>query len=72
MMDLDKYVLRESARRFTFPRDLVDPPPETFREYVLAGLQRKPQYEGTAPDAVVAGRRAANKRARVARRANRA
>ena len=39
---------------------------------ILAGLQGKPIYQGTVPSKVKAKRRAANKRARVARRANRA
>ena len=39
---------------------------------ILIGLQSKPIYQGTVSAKVKAKRRAANKRARVARRANRA
>lgn len=39
---------------------------------ILAGLQSKPIYQGTVSAKTKAKRRAANKRARVARRANRA
>ena len=43
----------------------------TYAFRILLALQAKPMYEGTVPAAVKARRRAANKRARVARRANR-
>lgn len=45
--------------------------PSDYQLVVLAALQRKPMYEGTVPERVVAKRRAANKRARAARRLNR-
>lgn len=43
--------------------------PYGFR--ILLALQSKPMYEGTVPADVKARRRAANKRARAARRNNR-
>ena len=43
----------------------------TYGFRILLALQDKPMYEGTVPYAVKARRRAANKRARVARRNNR-
>lgn len=43
----------------------------TYGFRILWALQGKPMYEGTVPDAVKARRRAANKRARAARRNNR-
>lgn len=45
--------------------------PSSYSVAILRGLQGKSLYEGTVPAKVKAERRAANSRARVARRANR-
>ncbi|WP_280195937.1 hypothetical protein [Nocardia farcinica] len=42
-----------------------------YARAILLGLQRKHIYEGTVPEAEVARRRARNRAARKARRANR-
>lgn len=54
--------------------DILNPPLsglEKTQRVILAALQGKPLYAGTVPAHVKARRRAANKAARVARRANR-
>jgi hypothetical protein len=45
--------------------------PTTYELAILNGLQSKQVYQGTVPGHVIAARRATNKRARLARRANR-
>lgn len=45
--------------------------PSRYSVAILAALQVKPIYHGTVPADTKAARRAANKRARAARRANR-
>lgn len=52
-------------------RPLPELPAPAFQQTILAGLQGRAIYGGTVPPAVVARRRAANKRARVARRRGR-
>jgi len=42
-----------------------------YARTILHALQSKPMYLGTVPPEVIARRRAKNKRARAARRANR-
>ena len=44
--------------------------PSSFELAILRGLQNKQVYQGTVPGHVKAQRRAANKRARLARRGN--
>lgn len=46
-------------------------PLERFQLAILAALQSKPMYLGTVPPKDIARNRAANKAARIARRANR-
>ena len=43
----------------------------TYARDILRGLQRKPVFQGSVPEGVVDQRRAANRRARAARRINR-
>lgn len=45
--------------------------PTAYERMVLAGLQGKPQYQGTADPAVIADRRTKNRAARKSRRINR-
>lgn len=51
--------------------DTLQPSPQKFQRVLLMAMQTRPIYAGTVPDAEVARRRAANRRAKASRRINR-
>lgn len=60
-----------NAARQTAVEEILAAGPTAYQAAILRGLQGKPMYQGTVPAHVKARRRAANRAARIARRAGR-